>query len=71
MFNALSAASGGLQQQMSLFDAAAGRIAQNGASGNLAGNMVDLIRASRGAQADIATARIANQTIGSLLNVFA
>lgn len=71
MLNALSAATTGLQQQMARFDQAAGRIARNGAAGDLAGNLVDVIRASRGAEANVAAIRTADQTIGTLLNVFA
>ena len=71
MLDALSTAANGLRQEFSRLDQTAGRIASTGAGGNLAGNMIDLIRETRGAQADVAVAKTADQTIGSLLDRFA
>jgi hypothetical protein len=71
MPDALSSVANGLQQQMSRLDTAAGRIARNGAGADLAGNVVDLITATRGVESNVAAARAITQTTGRLLDVFA
>jgi len=52
-------------------DKAAGRIARDGASGDLAGNMVDMLRARQEVRAGVAVIRTADETIGTLLDVLA
>jgi len=49
----------------------ASRIAHDGAEGDLAANLVDLMRARQAVQANVASVRVADETIGSLLDVFA
>lgn len=71
MLNALSAVATGLQQETGRLDRAAGRIARDGAGGDPAGQVVDLIRAARGAQADVAAARTIDRTLGTLFDRFA
>ncbi|HVB38811.1 MAG TPA: hypothetical protein VND92_09750 [Vicinamibacterales bacterium] len=71
MLNALSTVLTGLQQESTRLDQAANRIARDGAGGDLAGNMIDLMRATRGTQADVAAAKTIDQTIGTLFDRFA
>jgi hypothetical protein len=52
-------------------DRAAGRIARDGASGDLPGNLVDLLRARHEVRTGVAVIRTANETIGTLLDVLA
>jgi hypothetical protein len=47
------------------------RIARDGAGSDLAGNVVDLMRARQDVRANAAALRTADQTIGSLLDVMA
>lgn len=71
MLSALSHAIGGIDTQVRLLEGAAQRIARDGAQGDLATAMVDLMRAKHGVQANVVSARVANDTIGSLLDVLA
>jgi hypothetical protein len=52
-------------------DTTARRIASDGAGGNLAGNTVDMMRASQDVRANLAALRTADDMIGSLLDVMA
>ena len=49
----------------------ASRIAHDGAKGDLAANLVDTMRARQAVQTNVVTVRVANETAGSLLDVFA
>ena len=61
----------GIDAGFDRLDKAAGRIARVGASGDLAGNVVDLLRARQEVRAGTAVMRVADETIGSLLDVLA
>jgi hypothetical protein len=50
---------------------AAGRIARDGAGGDLTGNLVDLMRARQDVRANVAVVRTADEAIQSLLDAFA
>lgn len=52
-------------------DKAAARVARGGAEGDLAGNMVDLMKARHQVRASAAVIRTADETIGTLLDVLA
>jgi hypothetical protein len=50
---------------------AARNIARDGASGDLNGNLVELMRAGHDVEANVAALRAANEMIGTLLDVMA
>ena len=61
----------GIDAGFSRLDKAAGRIARDGADGDLAGNFVDLMKARQQVRASVAVIRTADETIGTLLDVLA
>jgi len=69
MLRAMDQALQGMQAGFDRLDKAAGRIARNGAEGDLAGDMVDLLRARHEVRANLAVIRTADDTIGTLLDV--
>jgi hypothetical protein len=71
MLGAIQHAASGIHAGLSRLDAAAGRIARDGAAGDLARDVVDVMRARQEVRANVAVARTADRTIGSLLDVLA
>jgi hypothetical protein len=71
MVGAINQALGGIQAGFDRLDAAANRIARDGADGDLAGNMVALVRGSQEVQMNLKVIRAADSMIGSLLDVWA
>lgn len=71
MISALSQALAGIDAHTRLAEAAASRVARDGAGGDLAGSLIDLQRAKRGIQANVASVRTADEIIGTLLDVLA
>ena len=69
MLRAMDQALQGMQAGFDRLDKAAGRIARNGAEGDLAGDMVDLLRARHEVRANATVIRTADDTIGTLLDV--
>jgi len=61
----------GIDAGLDRLDKAAAAIAQDGAGGDLAGNMVDLMRARHDVRASVAVIRTADDTRGTLLDIFA
>ena len=71
MLGALDQAARGLDAGFERLNRAAGRIARDGAGGDLAGNMVDLLKARQDVRANVTVARTADAMIGTLLDVLA
>jgi hypothetical protein len=71
MLGAIGQGLSGITAGMDRLNAAAGRIARDGADGDLSGNMVALIRASEDVRMNVAVVRKANEMLGSLLDVWA
>jgi hypothetical protein len=71
MVGAIRPALGGIDAGLARLDKAADRIARDGASGDLAGNLVDLMRARQEVRTNLAVVRTADETIGTLLDEFA
>jgi hypothetical protein len=71
MLTALDHARRGLDAGFDRLNQAAGRIARDGAGGDLAGNIVDTLKARHEVGANVAVARTADEMIGTLLDVLA
>jgi hypothetical protein len=71
MLGAITQALGGIQTGFDRLDAAASRIARDGAEGDLSGNMVAQVRSSAEVQMNLKVIRAADSMIGSLLDVWA
>jgi hypothetical protein len=61
----------GISAGFDRLETSAGRIARDGAGGDLAGNMVGTMLARQEVRANVAALRAADQMIGSLLDVMA
>jgi hypothetical protein len=61
----------GIAAGIDRLDAAVGRIARDGADGDLLGNMVALVRARQEISVNLTVVRTANEMIGSVLDVWA
>jgi hypothetical protein len=61
----------GIDNGFDRLDKAAGRIARDGAGADLAGTVVDLMRARQDVATNVAVVRTADEMIGSLLDLFA
>lgn len=61
----------GIDAGFKKLEEAAGRVARDGADGDLAGNMVDLMKARHQVRASLAVIRTADETIGTILDVLA
>jgi hypothetical protein len=68
--DAISQSLAGVNAGFARLDRAAGRIARDGGEGDLAGNVVDLLRARQDVRANVAVVRAADEMIGSLLDVW-
>jgi hypothetical protein len=71
MVSAISQDAQGLDTGFDRLFQAADRIARNGAGDDLAGNMVDMLKARQDVRANVAVVRTADEMIGTLLDVLA
>jgi hypothetical protein len=65
---------GGMRGINSGFDRlnrAAGRIARHGAEGDITGNLVEVMKARHEVKANVAVVRVADETIGTLIDLLA
>lgn len=69
--DALSSAVHGMRAGFDRLDRAAHRIARDGDSADLAGNMVALLKARHEVRANATVARAADDLVGTILDVFA
>jgi hypothetical protein len=71
VLGAIGQAVGGIAAGFERLDRAAGRIARDGAGGDLTATMVDQMRARHDVGANLAVIRTADDMIGRLIDVFA
>lgn len=71
MLGAIEQATRGITAGFERLDAAANRIAHDGAGGDLPNNMVSLVQAKLEVRANLAVVRTADDMIGNLLDVLA
>ena len=71
MVGAIDQSLRGISLGFDRLETSAGRIATGGAGGDLAGNIVDTMRARQEVRANAAALRTADQMLGSLLDVMA
>jgi hypothetical protein len=71
MPGAIDQALGGVAAGFERLDRAAGRVACDGAGGDLAANMMDQLRARHDVGVNLAVIRTADDMIGRLIDVFA
>ncbi|MEP7306200.1 MAG: hypothetical protein ABJA98_11840 [Acidobacteriota bacterium] len=71
MLGAIDQGLKGINDAFERLNTTVSRIAHDGANGDLAGNLVDLMRARQDVRTNVASVRVVDQTIGSLLDVFA
>jgi hypothetical protein len=71
MLKALDDGMRGINAGFERLDKAAGRIARDGAGGDLAGNLVDVLKARHQVRASATVIRMADETIGTLIDVLA
>ena len=71
MLGAIDHALAGLDAGFDRLNRAAGRIARDGRAGDLHGNMLDVMQARHEVQANVTTVRVADEMIGTLLDVLA
>jgi hypothetical protein len=71
MLGAMDQAVQGMRAGFDRLDRAADRIARHGAEGDLAGDMVDLMRARQEVKTNAAVIRTADDTIGTLIDLLA
>jgi hypothetical protein len=71
MLKALDDGMRGINAGFERLDKAAGRIARDGAGGDLAGNLVDVLKARDQVRASATVIRTADETIGTLIDVLA
>ena len=71
MVGAIDQGLSGIAAGFERLDKAAARVARDGAEGDLAGNMIDLMKARHQVRASVAVIRTADETIGTLLDVLA
>jgi hypothetical protein len=71
MVGAINQALGGIHAGFDRLNSAASRIANDGADGDLSGNMVALVRSDQEIQMNLKVIRAADSMIGSLLDVWA
>jgi hypothetical protein len=71
MVGAIDQGLNGIAAGFERLDKAAARVARDGAAGDLAGNMIDLMKARHQVRASAAVIRTADETIGTLLDVLA
>ena len=71
MVTAITKSAQGLDAGFDRLAQAADRIARHGAGDDLAGNMVDVLKAREDVRANVAAVRTADKTLGTLLDVLA
>jgi hypothetical protein len=71
MLGAIDQGLRGINDGFDRLNTTARRIADDGANGDLAGNLVDLMRARQEVETNVASVRAADEMVGSLLDVFA
>ncbi len=71
MVGAINQGLSGIAAGFERLDKAAVRVSRDGVEGDLAGNMIDLMRARHQVRASAAVFRTADETIGTLLDVLA
>jgi hypothetical protein len=71
MVGAIDQGLSGIAAGFDRLDKAAARVAREGAEGDLAGNMIDLMKARHQVRAGAVVIRTADDTIGTLLDVLA
>jgi hypothetical protein len=71
MLAALDQAARGLDAGVDRLNHAARRIARSEAGGDLAGDVIDVVRARQEVRANVSVTRTADEMIGTLLDVFA
>lgn len=71
MVGAIDQGLSGIAAGFERLDKAAARVARDGADGDLAGTMIDLMKARHQVRASAAVIRTADDTIGTLLDVLA
>ncbi len=71
MLEAIDQGLAGISAGFDRLDRAAGKIAREGAQGDLAGNLVELQLARHEVRANVAVVRTADEMIGTLLDVLA
>ena len=71
MQSAISSGLRSVDAGVNRLDNAAARIARDGADGDLAGNVVDLVKAKLEVRLGAGVIRTADETIGSLIDVLA
>ena len=71
MLSAIDQGSRGIKAGIDRLDRAADHIAREGADGDLAGNIVDLLKAKQEVRAGVSVVKVADETIGTLIDVLA
>jgi hypothetical protein len=71
MLKAIDEGVQGITNGITRLNRAAERIARDGAGGDLAGNMVDVLKARHEVKANAAVVRTADETIGTLIDILA
>jgi hypothetical protein len=61
----------GINSGFDRLNRAAGRIARDGAEGDMAGNVVEVMKARHEVRANAAVVRTADETIGTLIDILA
>ena len=71
MLKAIDEGVRGINSGFDRLNRAAGRIARDGAEGDLAGNFVEVMKARHEVRANAAVVRTADETIGTLIDILA
>ena len=71
MLSAIDQGSRGINAGIDRLSGAADHIAREGANGDLAGNVVDLLKAKQEVRAGASVVKVADETIGTLIDVLA
>ena len=71
MLSAIEQGSRGINAGIDRLNGAADHIARDGANGDLAGNVVDLLKAKQDVRAGVSVVKVADETIGTLIDVLA
>ena len=71
MLSAIDQGSRGINAGIYRLDGAADHVAREGADGDLAGNVVDLLKAEQEVRLGASVVKVADETIGTLIDVLA
>ena len=71
MLKAIDEGMRGINTGFDRLNRAAGRIARDGAGGDIAGNLVDVMKARHEVRANAAVVRTADETIGTVIDILA